>query len=210
MKTIKLTENKIKNLKKNTLDHFPRYTTYIINRASETAQATRPKVVGQLTEMYKDFLEEVEKGQRKNDLEAWKAYHREQCPEAIERATEKAWAMMLNFKEAIDKIDKPLVREWVEDLVYDKTYYGLDNENLIKLYFIDQGLTVEPASEEDESRNIDAYINGRPYQVKPDSHKKESNIADRIAIPIIYYHAEPGEPLLIEIDDPELIDALNK
>lgn len=34
---------------------FPKYTTQILNLANQNAQATRPKVVGQMSELIKEF-----------------------------------------------------------------------------------------------------------------------------------------------------------
>lgn len=34
---------------------FPKYTTSIINLANRTAQATRPKNIGQLSELFPEF-----------------------------------------------------------------------------------------------------------------------------------------------------------
>ena len=35
--------------------HFPKYTTQIINLANQNAQGTRPRVVGQMSELIKQF-----------------------------------------------------------------------------------------------------------------------------------------------------------
>ena len=37
---------------------FPKYTTQIINLANQNAQGTRPKVVGQMSELIKQFPEQ--------------------------------------------------------------------------------------------------------------------------------------------------------
>ena len=34
---------------------FPKYTTQIMNLANQNAQGTRPKVVGQMTELFREF-----------------------------------------------------------------------------------------------------------------------------------------------------------
>ena len=36
---------------------FPKYTTQIMNLANQNAQGTRPKVVGQMTELFPEFGE---------------------------------------------------------------------------------------------------------------------------------------------------------
>lgn len=41
---------------------FPKYATQLINLASRTAQATRPRVVGQMTELIKECPEKTYEG----------------------------------------------------------------------------------------------------------------------------------------------------
>ena len=37
------------------LPDFPKYTTQIMNLANQNAQGTRPRVVGQMTELFREF-----------------------------------------------------------------------------------------------------------------------------------------------------------
>ena len=56
MKTkIKLKNDEIKKLLAVESPDFPKYSTQILNLANKNAQGTRPKVVGQMTELIQEF-----------------------------------------------------------------------------------------------------------------------------------------------------------
>ncbi len=95
---------------------YPKYVSPLINLANQLAGATRPRVVGQMSELieecpYKSF-------------EGWKRWYLKRYPKSIEEATNKIMNMLKNFKEALEKIDEKTVRKWVEDLVLVKTLWG--------------------------------------------------------------------------------------
>src|SRR3989344_9511877 len=97
--------------------HFPKYTTQLINLANQNSQGTRPKVVGQLSELIQECPSKTYKG--------WKKWYLEKHPEAIDNATEKINQMTERLKEAIKLIDKPMIKSWAEDLILEKTFIGL-------------------------------------------------------------------------------------
>lgn len=96
---------------------FPKYTTQIINLANQNSQGTRPKVVGQLSEL-------IQKCPHK-EYSKWKEWYLQQQPKAIDKATDKIFPMIEELKKAINQIDKNMVRAWVKDLVIDKTFREL-------------------------------------------------------------------------------------
>ena len=102
---------------------FPRYTTQIMNLANQNAQGTRPRVVGQLTELIKECPE--------NTYEGWKKWYLAGHPDAIENATGRIHEMMIKLQDAIRGIDKEMIKKWVEDIrvkivFYRKTKSGLE------------------------------------------------------------------------------------
>ncbi len=105
---IKIKNEEIRALLRIESPEFPKYVTQILNLANQNAQATRPKVVGQMSELIKEFNGKT--------LAEWENWYLERYPEAIDRATEKILNMIENFKEAIGKIDEDMVRQWVWDL----------------------------------------------------------------------------------------------
>ena len=100
---------------------FPKYTSQLINWANQNAQGTRPKVVGQLSELFPEFLSETEQV----SVEKWASWYSDRYPNAIEKATERIYEQVNNLKKAIQLIDKEMVQIWVKDLVITKTYNGM-------------------------------------------------------------------------------------
>lgn len=78
------------------ITNFPKYTTQLINLANQNAQGTRPRVVGQLSELIKECPEKTYRG--------WKKWYLSKYPNAIENAVEKIDEMMDNLKKS-DKIN---------------------------------------------------------------------------------------------------------
>jgi len=72
---------------------FPKYVTQILNLANQNAQGTRPSVVGQMSELIKEF-----KGNR---LREWEEWYLSKHPEAITLATNRILEMINRLKEAI-------------------------------------------------------------------------------------------------------------
>lgn len=96
---------------------FPRYTTQLMNLANQNAQGTRPRVVGQLTELIQECPERTYKG--------WKKWYLGRHPHAIKNATERIHEMVKKLRVSICHVDKTMVQKWVEDLVIEKTFIGL-------------------------------------------------------------------------------------
>ncbi len=106
---------------------FPKYTSQLINWANQNAQGTRPKVVGQLSDLFPEYEAQAENV----SIEDWENWYLEKYPDAIENATNKIFTQVENLKQAIQLIDKELVRAWVKDLVISKTYNGLYVQKVI-------------------------------------------------------------------------------
>ena len=101
--------------------YFPKYTSQLINWANQNAQGTRPVVVGQMSELFPEFMASG------NDItiENWRDWYTKKYPEAFDKATDKIYAQVQNLREAIQLIDREMVEQWVEDLVIFKTFNGL-------------------------------------------------------------------------------------
>jgi len=148
---IKIKNEEIRKLMNIESPEFPKYTTQILNLANQNAQATRPNVVGQMSELIKEFKE--------NSLEEWEKWYLSKYPDSIDKATQKIMEMIENLKEAIDKIDENMVRKWVRDLVIVKTYVGLKfQEAILKKLANEFGVDYRLSTPEDESKGIDGYL----------------------------------------------------
>lgn len=160
--------------------HFPKYTTTLINVINRAAQGTRPKVVGQMSDLINEF--------DGHTIEEWITWYNERHPTAIEDATEKIYANFLLQKEAMNQITKELIKEWVKDIVYTKTFCGLKVQQAI-LAYIANTLHKEwrLANPEEESQGIDGYIGDQPVQIKSTTYKTEDHLNELIDVPIVYY-----------------------
>lgn len=159
---------------------FPKYTSQLINLASRTSQATRPKHVGQLTDLIEEF-----KG---NSFEAWGSFYKQKNPKGIDGAVEKIMDMLKKFIDALENIDPEIVKDWLEDLILTKTYTGLKfQKSILKAVAEKKGVEYRLSTAEEESRGIDGFIGDEAVQVKPESYKMEDILGENITIPIIYY-----------------------
>jgi hypothetical protein len=193
-----MTEGKIKNseLKKAIVTDapdFPKYTTQLMNLANQNSQATRPKYVGQMTELIKEF--------DGNSLKEWRAWYTQNHPNAIDEATQKIAAMIAKLSDAIDKIDHEMIRDWVEELVIANTYSGLNfQEAILKKIAKSKNTTFTPATPEEESRGIDGFIGGKPVSIKPMSYKSKKGLSEDISADAIVYYEKLKTCINFEYD----------
>ncbi len=161
---------------------LPKYASPLINLANRFAQATRPKIVGQMSELIKDCPY--------RDFEGWKKWYLSKYPNAIEEATNKIMDMLSKFKEAIDMLDEDTVRKWVEDLVLVKTYIGLMVQEPILAYLSKRlGMSYRLATPEEESKGIDGYLDEYAISIKRVTYKDKIGLAEEKPAGdlIIYY-----------------------
>lgn len=177
--------------------NFPKYTSQLINWANQNAQGTRPKVVGQLSDLFPEYEDQTEDV----SIESWKNWYLKRHPNSISDATKKIYAQVENLKEAIKLIDKNMVERWVEDLVITKTYNGLYVQEAI-LSKIADNLSQEYrlATPYEESQGIDGFVGGTPYSVKPDTYKTMGRLSETIDVTMVYY-TKTKTGLTIEIEE---------
>jgi len=160
---------------------FPLYTTQLINLANQNAQGTRPRVVGQLTELIKECPERT--------YEGWKKWYLSKYPNAIKNATERINGMMDKLKEAIKSIDKSMIKKWVEDLVLEKTFVGLRfQEAILKKVASVKNTNYRLAEPKEESQGIDGFVGDTPVSIKPLTYKTKNALREEIKAKIIFYN----------------------
>lgn len=192
MKT-KIKNELIQQLSEAPVYGFPKYTTQVINLVNNNAQGTRADIVGQMSELIKEFDGKT--------LSEWIEWYTERYPTAVNEATEKIYAKFLEMKSAIDAIDKALIENWVKDLVYTKTFCGLKFQSAIIAYIAEK--YDEPwrlANVEEEAKGIDGFIGNSPVQVKSSTYKTEARLSEVIDVPIIYYDKKK-DSIHIEYDE---------
>lgn len=176
---------------------FPKYTSQLINWANQNAQGTRPVVVGQMSELFPEFVatgEEV-------TIENWSKWYVEKHPDAFDKATEKIFAQVQNLQKAIPQIDREMVKQWVEDLVIYKTFNGMYVQKAILASLaLRKNAGFRLATPEEESKGIDGFVGEIPYSVKPDTYKTMGRLSERIDVKMIYY-TKTKTGLKIEVED---------
>ena len=166
---------------------FPKYTASFLNLINRWARGTAAKVVGQMSD-------EVVKCPHR-DYESWRKWYLERHPEAIENASKLITKKLNEVKESTDKIDEDLVRMWIEDLVIDKSFWGIKvQEAILQRLGKMTGKKCRLATKEEESKGIDGFIGDIPVQIKPDTYKTASNVkTEKLRARTIYYAKKDGD-----------------
>lgn len=192
-----LKNESIESYNESDVTNFPKYTSQLINWANQNAQGTRPVVVGQMSELFPEFMSS------ENDItiENWRDWYIEKYPEAFDKATDKIYAQVQNLREAIKLIDREMVERWVEDLVIYKTFNGLYVQKAILASLAERKRTTyRLATPEEESVGIDGYVGNIPYSVKPDTYKTMNRLSETINVKMIYY-TKKKTGLTIEVEE---------
>jgi len=159
---------------------FPKYVSPLINFANQYAQGTRPRVVGQMSDLIQEF--------EGNTAAEWRNWYLAKKPEAIKNATEKIWSTLTLLREVLEKIDKPTVELWVKDFIFVKTFLGLRvQEVLLKKGAQIIGTNYRFSDPSEESKGIDGYIGDVPVSIKPSTYKSKAGLPEYIPVKIIYY-----------------------
>ena len=192
-----LTKEELKKINTSIKIEFPKYTTQLMNLANQNAQGTRPKVVGPLSEIFQEYM-----NNNKNiSINNWKKWYLKKYPDAIDNAAEKIEGSINDLKKAIKLITKKMIYEWAEDLVINKTFNGLYIQKAIlqKLAQIKKENYIL-ATKEEESHGIDGYVGDTAYSIKSISYKT-NRLNEKINVKMIYYNKISEDSFDIEIED---------
>jgi len=180
MQKVKIYNSEVQELITGEAMQFPRYTTQLMNLANQNAQGTRPRVVGQMSDLIQEFSG--------RSIAEWDAWYKERHPDAIDDATERVYAMVEHLRDAIQHVDKAMVRKWAEDLIITKTFVGLRFQEAILKKVADlKGMTYRLASPEEESQSIDGHIGYIPVSIKPVTYKGKGGLVEEISVHFIFY-----------------------
>lgn len=183
---IKIPNAEIQELLSGRKYNYPKYATQIMNLANQNAQGTRPRIVGQMSDLIQEFGNDT--------MENWESWYLSKYPNAIESATERIFNMVEELKKSIINIDKKLIRDWVEELVIIKTYSGLKfQEAILKKVSAQLNQGYRLANPMEESQGIDGFIGDQPVSIKPITYKTMTELPEHIGVPIIYYDKKKTE-----------------
>ena len=193
---LKIPNSEVQELLSGKTYSYPKYVTQIMNLANQNAQGTRAKIVGQMSDLIQEF--------EGTALSEWEKWYLESHPDAIDNATEKVYAMVTLFKDAILKLDKETVREWIEELVIVKTFSGLKfQEAILKKISIHFKKPYRLAKPDEESKGIDGFIGDMPISIKPITYKTKMGLNEVISVPIVFYDKKKSE-IVIEFDETKI------
>lgn len=181
MQTIKIPFSKVSTLLTGKELLYPKYSTQLMNLANQNAQGTRPRVVGQMSELIQEFSG--------NSYSEWEEWYKNKYPMSIEDATEKVYNMIKELQSTFASIDRALVRQWIEDLVLTKTFSGLKlQEAILKAVSIGKGLPYRVSTKKEESKGIDGYIGSIAVSIKPSTYKTMTALNEMIDCQMIFYN----------------------
>lgn len=159
---------------------LPTYVSPILNLANRFASGTRPKVVGQMSELIQQFDGRT--------LDDWAAWYQERHPDAVAEAVRLIRNKLSEFKRVIDNITDEMIELWVKDLILVKTFIGLKfQEAILKKVAEVSGLNYSLASPEQEARGIDGFVGDREVSIKPASWKDQVIQRENLQGVLIYY-----------------------
>ena len=193
----------------NSSPELPKYTSGFINDVNGWAGGSKAENVSQVSEVIKQFREDNPEG----SLEDWISFHqglegtdiqvikgkgktkrRETVQMAgIEQGVRDIMNKMEEVKNNINQLTEDMVRSWLKNLVYEKTFCGLEAQELILKHIAEKnGLEWMLGSMEDEKQGIDGYIidpNGSrfyPLQIKSSSYNNEHK-PEHFICPVVTY-----------------------
>jgi len=177
---VKITVEEIRRYLDIETHEFPKYAAPLINLANQYAQGTRPRVVGQMSQLIQEFEGKT--------LPEWEEWYLKKKPEAIKNATEKILEKLKDLKNSLNKIDRTMVEQWVRDLVVVKTFAGLKfQEAILKKGAEIIGTNYRLSEPDEESKGIDGFLGDIPVSIKPYTYEVKASLPEQIDVKIIYY-----------------------
>lgn len=196
-KEFKITRKQLSKVANYEPKPFPKYSASIINLLNRWARGTAPKVVGQMSDLAQECPHK--------DYNRWREWYLEKHPEALDNATKLIMAKLKEVAKAFENIDEKIVRIWVEDLVIDKSFWGLKIQEAILLRLEEiTGKKCRLANKEEEIKGIDGFIGETPIQIKPSSYKSASNVKnEKLRAKTIYYEKNVDGDFIIDTSELE-------
>ncbi len=159
---------------------FPKYARPLLNLANQYAQATRPPVVGQMSELIEEFPGDC--------VHEWEEWYSERMPEAMNEAVDRIEVKIKAFREVLDQVDRETTARWVRDLVICKTYQGMRFQAaVLKHVAAKTSNEWTRATLQEEARGIDGHIGSTPVSIKPETYEAMKQLQEEIGVAMIVY-----------------------
>ena len=212
---IKLIKKQLSNhINQENTKKFELYVSPFINLLNNITNSTRPKKVGQLSILFNEFLEDLkEKNKSELKLKDWKQYYLNSKnvlkhfadstqlsgDQARKLAAQNIYNLFQKLQtQVFPKITLDLIQEWVDDLIFQKTFNGLMLERPVATYVTKYLLHLRDdvpknykfkenclfkADEEMEAKGIDYYYQDQKinlnFQIKTGDKAAGTNVRKR-------------------------------
>lgn len=185
---IKLTARNYKGIVQRQRREWPRYATQLMNIAGQNCKATSPKNIGSCKDAWTQMRSQGIPGTLQNWIDFYNRVHGEQ---KLVDAGKRIHVMLL--KMGIEWISEDMAIDYAKEIAYNKTHMGLGGEEMaveaVAQYF---GKEFRFSTLEEESQGTDAWIDGKPVQVKPH---------DSVFKAHVHNHANRNTHLIITYED---------
>ena len=163
---------------------WPKYSTQLLNIATQNCQALRAKFVGSMKETWL----EMKKQNLAGTLDTWTDYYNStHGTDGLVEASKKTFVMIKAM--GITRIEEAMCLDYIKEVVYNKTHMGMGGEETAVQVVADYyKLPYRWSTAEEESRGIDAWIDDKPVQVKPEGSAFKGHV---------HNHADTTTELLI-------------
>ena len=153
---------------------FKIYEKLIINSINQTAGGTKPRVVGQMSDLVPKFRDYCIKNNISITSKNWKKWYLDRYLSNFENSLSKLKDMLEKFKKAINEINDKTLEKWLNNFLFIENIGGLLIQDIIMNYIKTEypKYSIRAAIPSEESKNIDIIINNKAYQVKPLSIKQ--------------------------------------
>jgi hypothetical protein len=175
---------------------YPKYLSQLINLANSNSHATRPKNVGSMVDM-------VPKFKKKKDWEKfYRCEHYDKINFAVETIDKAMNKLRRVFYEVPPLEQRKYIRIWVEDLIFNKSFVGINAQMSILPFLAEQeGKEYRFATIDEEAKGIDGFIGDDAVSLKPKSYKSKGLLPEKINCKIIYYNITKRKDVEFDYED---------
>lgn len=202
-KKLKIKQNEIRQILNIPEKKNRKYVSPLLNLANRFSKATSPKVVGQMSDLFREFLKE----EPNPSIDKWANWYLSKHKNEFNEAFKKIKAKVNEFKETLENLNDEEIKDWLYDLIINKTFEGLYVQILIlKKVSTTLKCHYRLANQKEESKGIDAILLCKDkeiaVQIKPSSFKAEKQLTDKFTVPILFYE-KTKDGIIVDISQLE-------
>ncbi|MBP1986023.1 MjaI family restriction endonuclease [Halolamina salifodinae] len=168
---------------------LPKYAASVLSNALRWSGANSPEQLGQLTEIHDEFREKHPEG----GYEDWVEFYHEEYngEERIAEATEDAYVMLKQIREAVNQLERDDVQDFVQELVLYQTYRGENIRELV-VQILDRKYRpdVERVPADRDFEYVHAKVGDVRVSVQPESSGmsgKNASAEEDEDVAVVYY-----------------------